>query len=121
MANREGILNKNKRFLDKRLKDMFGDDFDPIMKSCKNAMRMEEIADEQKKVVERAANESSNEEYAIAMDSEFNKRKDCSSAWEKVAQYTTPKLKAVEVDMPEGLKIVPHEKWLELMSGEIDS
>lgn len=37
MGSRKGILNKNKKFLLSRLQDMYGEEFDPIM-------RMAEIA-----------------------------------------------------------------------------
>lgn len=76
----KGSANKNKEFLNKRLRDMYGDDFDPIIKAAQNAVRMESIA--------------SNLE---GTDDEFNCRKECVNAWDKIAQYVTPKLKAVEV------------------------
>lgn len=60
--------------------EMFGDDFDPIIKAAQNAVRMEQIA---------AANEG--------VEEEFGYRKECVNAWDKIAQYVTPKLKAVEV------------------------
>lgn len=100
MPSRAGSPNKNKDFLVARLKDMYGDDFDPIIKACDNAIRMQSIADESKSIVS---------------DDEFNQRKECVNAWDKVAQYTTPKLKAVEVSGE--IQHRPHEEWFELLDG----
>ena len=82
MASREGSPNKNKQFLLKRLQDMYGADFDPIIKAAENAVRMQELA------------ETSDDEFAC--------RKECVTAWDKIAQYVTPKLKAIEVSGNEG-------------------
>jgi heterodisulfide reductase subunit B len=80
MPSRAGRPNKNKQFLINKLQEMYGEKFDAILKACENAFRMQEIA-----------------EQTQAMDEEFERRKDCVGAWEKVAQYTTPKLKAIEL------------------------
>ena len=64
MASRLGSPNKNKQFLLKKLHDMYGKEFDPIMKMAEIAASMgtpEDINDAQKKQ---------------AVD-----------AWEKIAQY----------------------------------
>ena len=62
----------------KRLQDMYGEDFDPILKMAENAVKMQEMAEKHK-------------------DDEFAQRKECVIAWEKIGQYVMPKLKAVEV------------------------
>ena len=80
--------NKNKQYLINRLKDMFGDDFDPIINAATNAIEMQKMADE-------------------GGDEEFNRRKECGAAWDRIAQYVTPKLKAVEVTGPEGRDLLP--------------
>jgi len=59
---------------------MYGKDFDPIMKAAENAFRMQEIAT-----------------AGIDTEEEFDQRKDCVNAWEKIGQYCSPKLKAIEV------------------------
>lgn len=66
MPSRAGSPNKNKAFLLKRLQDMYGEDFHPIM-------QMAEIA--------------STEENDIRL--RFD-------AWKEIAKYTEPQLKAVE-------------------------
>ena len=73
----------------KRLKDMFGKDFDPIINAARNAVRMDEIAEENK-----------------GREEEFGMRKDCNAAWDKVAQYTEPKLKAIEVTGEDGGPVI---------------
>ena len=42
--------------------------------------------------------------------------KECVNAWDKIAHYVTPKLKAVEVSGD--LQLKPHEDWLDLLDGK---
>lgn len=86
MASRKGSPNKNKTFLLKRLQDMYGDDFHPIMKMAEQAVRMHNIA---------SASEDTNDIKASV------------EAWNKIAEYTEPKLKAVEVDVTSGGASLP--------------
>lgn len=86
MASRKGIPNKNKQFLMKRLQDMLGDDFDPVVRMAETAVKMSEIAELSRDI----------EDY-----------KDCITAWDKIAKYTTPALKAVEVDLTSGGRDLP--------------
>ena len=72
-----GVPNKNKAFLLNRLKDMYGSDFHPIMKMAENAVRL----------------------HAIAEQDDVAAIKASIDAWDKIAQYTEPKLKATEVDL----------------------
>lgn len=76
MPSRAGSTNKNKAFLLKRLQDMYGDEFHPIMNMAENAMKMQVIVND----------EPTMENLKSSID-----------AWDKIAQYTEPKLKAVEV------------------------
>lgn len=85
MASRAGSPNKNKQFLLNRLQDMFGEDFDPVINAAQNAIRMQEIASDASDPID-----------------EFNQRKECVNAWDKIAQYVTPKLKSVELSGNEG-------------------
>jgi hypothetical protein len=70
--SRLGIPNKNKKFLLARLQDMYGDQFHPIM----NAHKLDYIAESEGDV--------------SALNAAVN-------AWSKIAEYTEPKLKAVEI------------------------
>ena len=79
----QGKRNRNKEYLMARLKDMYGEDFNPIMKMAGNAVEMQKLVDEENTIETR--------ERAI-------------TAWDKIAKYTQPQLKAIEVtagDEPE--------------------
>jgi len=92
MPSRKGSPNKNKTFLMNRLQDMYGDDFHPILKMAENAVAMQAIIpkmDEDDLVAQAIALEKAN------------------TAWDKVAQYTEPKLKAVEVTGQDGKDLIP--------------
>ena len=68
MPSRLGSPNRNKKLLLNRLQDMDGQDFHPIMKMAENAVRLHDIAT-------------------------WN---DTIDAWDRIAKYTEPKLKAVD-------------------------
>jgi hypothetical protein len=74
MASRAGCPNKNKKFLLNRLKDMFGKDFDPIIRMSEQAAELHKLARENHDVPS----------YRASID-----------AWDKVAVYVEPKLKSV--------------------------
>ena len=74
--SRIGIPNKNKKFLLARLQDMYGEQFHPIMKMAEAASKLDYIAEEEGDVA--------------ALTASVN-------AWGKIAEYTEPKLKAVEI------------------------
>jgi hypothetical protein len=74
--SRLGIPNKNKKFLLARLQDMYGESFHPILKMAEAASKLDYIAEEEGDVT--------------ALNAAVN-------AWSKVAEYTEPKLKAVEI------------------------
>lgn len=75
--SRRGIPNRNKKFLLTRLQDMYGDDFHPIMRMAEQAVRL----------------------HGIAETGETSDIKASIDAWDKIAAYTEPKLKATEVDL----------------------
>jgi len=81
MPSRKGCPNKNKTFLLGRLQEMYGDDFHPILRMAENAAKMQELLDTVDK-----------DDKTIM----FQGLKVAIEAWDKVAQYTEPKLKAVE-------------------------
>ena len=76
MPSRAGSPNKPKRLLITRLEKAYGKQFHPIMRLAENAVRLEEIA------------KQSNDVTALRASVD---------AWDRIAQYTEPKLKAVEV------------------------
>ena len=76
MGSRAGVPNKNKQFLLNRLQDMYGDDFHPIIRMAENALCLHMKATETQEVADLKAS---------------------IDGWDKIAQYTEPKLKAVEI------------------------
>ena len=95
MGDRTGSPNRNTQFLTNRLKAMFGDDFEPIIKAAENAVRMQSIANEH---VEMLEDPDIDADVKLELRAnEFNCRKECVTAWEKIGQYCSPKLKAIEV------------------------
>jgi hypothetical protein len=81
---------RNKKFLLNRLKAMYGEDFHPIMKMAKNANRLQELVEDG----EGGENEIADLKASI-------------EAWDKVAPYVAPKLKAIELSTDdEGLRFI---------------
>jgi hypothetical protein len=78
MPSRAGSPNKNKAFLLSRLQDMYGDQFHPIMRMAEQAAKLHNLA----------SNSEERDDLKSSID-----------AWDKIAQYTEPKLKATEIDL----------------------
>ena len=76
----KGAPNKQRRLLLVRLEELYGKEFNPVMKIAENAVVLQGIASQAVK---------DNEGVAIAVNDAIN-------AWDKVAVYVQPKLKAVE-------------------------
>ena len=87
--SRLGIPNKNKKFLLNRLQDLYGEQFHPILKMAEAASKLDYIAEEEGDVT--------------ALNAAVN-------AWSKVAEYTEPKLKAVEIRADEGAIVAIQRK-----------
>ena len=87
--SRLGIPNKNKKFLLARLQDMYGESFHPILKMAEAASKLDYIAETEADVT--------------ALNAAVN-------AWSKVAEYTEPKLKAVEIRADEGAVVAIQRK-----------
>ena len=81
MGSRAGSPNKNKIFLLNRLKSMFGDDFDPILRMAEQATELHRVSREQRDVALLKAS---------------------IDAWDKVAVYVEPKLKATTHEIERG-------------------
>ena len=78
MPSRAGSPNKNKAFLLSRLQAMYGDQFHPIMRMAEQAAKLHNLA----------SNSEDRDDLKSSID-----------AWDKIAQYTEPKLKATEIDL----------------------
>lgn len=72
----KGTVAKNHQFLLNRLQDMYGKDWNPILKAAEMATRMHLLAEQSEEMADMKAS---------------------VDAWDKVAQYIAPKLKAVEI------------------------
>ena len=76
MAREYGSVNKNRAFLIKKLKEMFREDFDPILRASEQATRL----------------------HAMAMDSDDSKTvKDSVDSWLKIGEFVMPKMRAMEM------------------------
>ena len=75
MPSRLGSPDKNKRFLLNRLQDMYGKEFHPIIKMAENAMILHRLT----------SKTNSMDDLSRSID-----------AWDRIAKYTEPKLKAVD-------------------------
>ena len=111
MPSREGSPNKNKLFLMKRLQDMYGEDFHPIMKMAQNCVTLQKIAYEHKDGGV-SVGDSGVVDASVAA-------KNANDAWEKVAQYVEPKLKATEFTGNNGNPIEHDHLWqVEFLNAE---
>ena len=72
---------RNKAFLMKRLEDMYGEDFHPIMNMAAIAVQLQEVA---------------------TLDPDAANLKAALDGWDKIGQYVQPKLKAVELTGADG-------------------
>ena len=81
MARPKGSMNKNSKFLLNRLQDMYGEQFDPVMKMAQQAVKLDELAES---------------------DPSVSNQKESIQAWGTIAEFVSPKLKAVELNTGEG-------------------
>ena len=101
MGSRAGCPNRNKEFLLKRLQDMYGKDFDPIINMAFNCVTLQEIADKTKKDINLVDKDWTLEEKINNTESLTNSANAAINGWDKVAQYVQPKLKAIELTSDE--------------------
>tara|TARA_R110000851_G_scaffold107722_2_gene228194 strand:+ start:1434 stop:1796 length:363 start_codon:yes stop_codon:yes gene_type:complete len=86
----QGSINKNAQFLLSRLQDMYGDEFHPIMKMAENANRLQNIVDDIQ------PDDDTDDLKDKDIDRLFFGIKLAGDAWEKVAKYVQPQLKAID-------------------------
>lgn len=109
MARPKGAESRNTKFLMNKLRDMFGDDFDPIIKAAENAVAMQELATPS--FTKEQLEEMDGVSMMKATESEFQRRIACVTAYDKIAQYVTPKLKAMEITGEDGGAIKIANEW----------
>jgi acyl-[acyl carrier protein]--UDP-N-acetylglucosamine O-acyltransferase len=110
----KGSQSRNKDFLMKRLQDMYGEDFDPIMMAAKNAHEMNGLA--QLELTEEQMRDMDGEALLNFTDAVFARKKECVNAFDKIAQYVQPKLKAIELTAD--IEVSSHEAWLDKLNGK---
>jgi len=97
-----GTMNKNSKFLWQKLKDMYGDQFDPVMQMAENAVRLQTVADqcwaEDKTVFEES---DIKPEAGIKLIDKISTANNAINAWDKIAKFTTPTLKQIEITTAE--------------------
>ncbi len=91
-----GSSNKNSKFLLNRLKAMYGDDFDPVMKMAENAMRLQAVAEKCYEDDTKILDESEIDGQVKLID-KITTANNAISAWDRIAKYTTPQLKSIEI------------------------
>jgi len=99
MPSRAGSPNKNKKFLLNRLQAMYGEDFHPIMKMAKHCLTLDAIADDHAKGLVTVAEDRADGELLQASNTTINaltSAKAANDAWERLAVFVEPKLKAIE-------------------------
>ena len=79
---------RNEKFLLTRLKSMYGEDFDPIIQIAENATRLQAAI--MKRIEDGTA------------DSDLSALIEANKEWERMAQFTHPKLKTVEHTAEDG-------------------
>ncbi len=79
---------RNEKFLLTRLKSMYGEDFDPIIQIAENAARLQAAI--------MGKLENGDDDIELSALIEANKE------WERMAQFTHPKLKSVEHTAEDG-------------------
>lgn len=98
--SRKGTINKNKQFLLSRLQDMYGDDFHPIMRIAENCHVVQKAADD---IVVPALPEKPDaddiKERQENVDRMITALKGANYEWSRLAEYTEPKLKAIEINL----------------------
>ena len=107
-----GSANKNKKFLLNRLQDMYGEEFHPIMSIAANCKELQDKAEAVE--IPELPKEPTNEEleaYSEAVTKRIGALRIANSEWSRIAEYTEPKLKSVEIDLNadvEGLTFEMH-------------
>lgn len=101
MAGRPpGASSRNKKFLLNRLQKMYGDDFHPIMSIAANCKEMQDKAEAiPLPILPDKPTAEEIEAYHSALDNRISALRIANAEWSRIAEYTEPKLKSVEIDL----------------------
>jgi len=99
MARPTGSANKNKAFLQSRLKAMYGEDFDVIMMMAENCKTVHDIAVMGKNELKKqlADDDGSPDAFSDAVELAASTAKAANAELARLAEYVEPKLKSIEV------------------------
>lgn len=105
MPSRLGSSNKNKKFLLNRLQKMYGDKFHPIMSIAANCKELQDAAnaieipkiDEDPEDLDDAMSQV--KAYVAAINAKHKALRVANAEWSRIAEYTEPKLKSVDIDL----------------------
>lgn len=104
-----GSSTKNKQFLLNKLKEMYGDDFHPILKMAENCVTLQSIADKHKEGM-ISFGDSEDKSQGQSFITATSSATAAIAAWDKIAPYTEPKLKALEVSGPGEDGVITYEE-----------
>ena len=94
MSKVAGTRNKPKQYLIRRLNEYYGEDFEPVVKMAEQAVFLHAVA------------KNKQETYFDDDDpATIEATKDALAAWNCVAKYVTPQLKAIEHAIPDGVDV----------------
>ena len=82
-------LGKNRAFIHKKLQQMMGKDFNPVIEMVKQAVKLDELVEQEPSII--------NCEKSI-------------HSWSRVAEYLTPKLRSQEIKMEDELVVSINRK-----------
>ena len=97
MTRPAGTPNKNKAFLLNRLQDMYGEDFHPIVKIAENCVELQSKVDAIPEPEPDADGLITAEAIAEHAAQKVMAIKVANHEWSRIAEYTEPKLKAIEI------------------------
>ena len=101
MGRPKDAPNKNKRGMAARLKEQYGEEFDVIMMMGENCQTLHKIAQDHRDKI-------TTEDGGVIDAS--NSAKNANDALDRLAQYVTPKLKAIEHTGGDGEALFPSIK-----------
>ena len=98
----KGTPNKPKRALLVRLTEMYGEEFNPILQMAGNAVNVQMMTNEAvadyKEKAPADIGKYEEDEIKKAASKVVVLSRESNDLWDKIAQYVTPKLKAIEMD-----------------------
>ena len=82
-------LGKNRAFIHRKLQEMMGKDFNPVIEMVKQAVKLDELVEQEPSII--------NCEKSI-------------HSWSRVAEYLTPKLRSQDVSIKDELTVSINKK-----------